>query len=377
MPIRVFVFSGLTLISPSFNGHLTGSIYTPDSARYRVSLATSRCPQPAGIKHAVLYCATSTEGLDGCERSFPVKGLAMSDFNRIGLVGRPGHAGVIETLHRLLAFLGEKDVTIVLDDLTAGLIEDHGQQECKREELSRFCDLVIVVGGDGSMLNVAKYIASDQVPVIGINRGRLGFLTDILPDEIETGIEEVLSGNYTIESRFLLDVKVRSQEGEFKNQAQYLGSALNDVVLHPGKAAQMIEFELFIDDKFVYSQESDGLIVATPTGSTAYALSAGGPIMHPGLDAVVLVPMYPHSLGSRPIVVDGDSDIRIVVSAKESLQPQVSCDGQVMFTAVAGDEILVSKKQIPLKLVHPSEHSFYQACRSKLGWGSPLVRVDD
>ena len=312
--------------------------------------------------------------LDG---AVAIKGLAMADFNRIGLVGRPGHAGVIETLRRLLAFLGEKDLSIVLDDLTAGLLEAHGQKECKREELSQHCDLVIVVGGDGSMLNIAKYIASDQVPVIGINRGRLGFLTDILPDEIEAGINEVLSGNYTIESRFLLDVKTRSPQGKLKNQTQYRGSALNDVVLHPGKAAQMIEFELFIDGKFVYSQVSDGLIVATPTGSTAYALSAGGPIMHPALDAVVLVPMYPHSLGSRPIVVDGDSEIRIVVSAKGKLQPQVSCDGEVMFTAIAGDEILVSKKEVPLKLVHPAEHSFYQACRSKLGWGSRLVRLDD
>ncbi|PCJ28637.1 MAG: NAD(+) kinase [SAR86 cluster bacterium] len=298
----------------------------------------------------------------------------MTDFKRIGLVGRPRHAGVVDTLHRLLAFLGEKDLSIVLDSMTGELVAGHGQQECKREELSQFCDLVIVVGGDGSMLNVAKYIASDKVPVIGINRGRLGFLTDILPDEIESGINDVLSGNYTIESRFLLDVNVRSTGENAQKQAKYLGSALNDVVLHPGKAAQMIEFELFVDDKFVFSVESDGLIVATPTGSTAYALSAGGPIMHPGLNAIVLVPMYPHSLGNRPIVVDGDSEIRIVVSAAESLQPQVSCDGEVMFTAVAGDEILVSKKEIPLKLVHPSEHSFYQACRSKLGWGHRLVK---
>lgn len=300
----------------------------------------------------------------------------MTNFNNIGLVGRPGHAGVVDTLRRLFVFLTEKKLSIIVDDQTTELIPDHGQRECSREELSRHCDLVIVVGGDGSMLNVAKYVATDQVPVIGINRGRLGFLTDILPDELESSISDVLDGNYSIESRFLLDVM--AAEGSAQQLAdRQLGSALNDVVLHPGKAAQMIRFELFVDDKFVYSQESDGLIVATPTGSTAYALSAGGPIMHPSLNAVVLVPMYPHSLGSRPIVVDGDSEIRIVVSAKEHLQPQVSCDGQVMFTASAGDEILVRKKNVPLKLVHPAEHSFYQACRSKLGWGSRLVRVDD
>ena len=296
----------------------------------------------------------------------------MADFKRIGLVGRPNHSGVVDSLSRLFAFLSEQDVEIVLDDVTAGLIENPGVNECTREELSSRCDLVIVVGGDGSMLNVAKFIASDQVPVIGINRGKLGFLTDVLPNEIETNIANVLNGNYSVEKRFLLDVVARRGETEHN-----LGAALNDVVLHPGKAAQMIEFELFVDDKFVYSQESDGLIVATPTGSTAYALSAGGPIMHPHLNAVVLVPMYPHALSSRPIVIDGDSEIRLVVAAKESLEPQLSCDGEVKYTAVAGDEFLVTKKSVPLQLIHPPNHSFYQACRSKLGWGSRLPRADD
>mgnify|MGYP001230155049 FL=1 len=296
----------------------------------------------------------------------------MVDFKRIGLVGRPNHSGVVDSLSRLFAFLSEKDVEIVLDDVTAGLIENPDVNECTREELSSRCDLVIVVGGDGSMLNVAKFIASDQVPVIGINRGKLGFLTDVLPNEIETNIANVLNGNYSVEKRFLLDVVARRGTTEHN-----LGAALNDVVLHPGKAAQMIEFELFIDDKFVYSQESDGLIVATPTGSTAYALSAGGPIMHPHLNAVVLVPMYPHALSSRPIVIDGDSEIRLVVAAKESLEPQLSCDGEVKYTAVAGDEFLVTKKSVPLQLIHPPNHSFYQACRSKLGWGSRLPRADD
>ena len=296
----------------------------------------------------------------------------MTEFKRIGLVGRPDHSGVVDSLQRLLALLATKELTVVLDDITARLIDSSGQQVCKREELSNHCDLVIVVGGDGSMLNVAKYVAADQVPVIGINRGRLGFLTDISPDDIEARVEDVLSGNYHVESRFLLEVAIRREYG-----LESLGCALNDVVLHPGQAAQMIEFELFVDDKFVYSQQSDGLIVATPTGSTAYSLSAGGPIMHPDLNAVVLVPMYPHSLNSRPIVVDGDSEIRLVVAAKGSLQPQLSCDGEVRYTASAGDEIVVSKKELALQLVHPLDHSFYQACRSKLGWGSRLVRVDD
>lgn len=296
----------------------------------------------------------------------------MAKFKTIGLVGRPGHAGVLDTLRRLLAILAERKLAVVLDSDTARLLKDQHLPSHDRDDLSRHCDVVIVVGGDGTMLNVAKSIASGKIPVIGVNRGRLGFLTDILPGELETRIDELLRNNYAVESRFLLDACIKK-----KAKTQHLGSALNDVVLHPGKAAQMIEFELFIDDKFVYSQESDGLIVATPTGSTAYALSAGGPIMHPGLNAVVLVPMYPHSLSSRPLVVDGDSEIRIVVAAKGRLHPQLSCDGEVVHTCTAGEEILVSKKSVPLQLLHPPEHSFYQSCRSKLGWGNRLVRVDD
>ncbi|MFM1896887.1 MAG: hypothetical protein RLZZ385_1961 [Pseudomonadota bacterium] len=294
----------------------------------------------------------------------------MSQFKTIGLIGRPGHAGVVDSLQRLLDFLATRKLSIVLDEVTAGLVPDHGQRKvCTREQLSRNCDLVIVVGGDGSMLNAAHIIANEKVPVIGINRGRLGFLTDILPEEIDSRIGDVLDGKFTVESRFLLDL-----EAVHEGERRHLGCALNDVVLHPGKAAQMIEFELFVDDRFVYSQESDGLIVATPTGSTAYAMSAGGPIMHPSLDAIVLVPMYPHSLSSRPIVVDGDSEIRMVIAHKHDILPQLSCDGEVKFTAVPGDEIIVRKKATPLQLIHPLDHSFYQACRSKLGWGNRLVR---
>lgn len=296
----------------------------------------------------------------------------MQQFKTIGLVGRPDHSGVVDTLARLIEFLSGRDLAVILDAETATLLTDPGVRQCSRGELSRHCDLVIVVGGDGSMLNVAKAMASDQVAVIGVNRGKLGFLTDILPEELETRLDEVLSGAYTVEKRFLLDVFLRDGE-----QETHLGSALNDVVLHPGKAAQMIEFELFIDDTFVYSQESDGLIVATPTGSTAYALSAGGPIMHPDLNAVVLVPMYPHSLSSRPVVVDGDSEIRLVVAEKGKLQPQLSCDGEERFTTSAGDELIVRKKTVTLKLIHPPNHSFYQACRSKLGWGSRLAQGSD
>ena len=292
----------------------------------------------------------------------------------VAIVGRSDHAGVVETLGRLSRFLANRTLEVVFDKVTADLLGlDSGRTRVfSRAEISGHCDLVIVVGGDGSMLGMAKYIASEEIPVIGINRGRLGFLTDVLPDEIEETLSPVLDGNYTVEKRFLLDVHLRHGD-----RLMALGSALNEVLLHPGEAAHMLEFELFIDDRFVHSQESDGLIVATPTGSTAYALSAGGPIMHPGLNAIVLVPMYPHSLSSRPLVIDGDSEIRLNVSARQSLQPQISCDGDIKHSVISGDELVVRKNPVALKLIHPLKHSFYQACRSKLGWGSRLVVTDD
>ena len=296
----------------------------------------------------------------------------MNEFNRIAIVGRPGHKGVAETCERLFRFLSGSGVTVITDATTAGLAVAPDCEIVEKETLSADCDLVIVVGGDGSMLKMAKFVVPDDVPVIGINRGKLGFLTDVLPDELEEQLSAVLAGDYTVEKRFLLDVAC------LKNgQRHALGSALNDVVLHPGQAAQMIEFELFVDDRFVYSQESDGLIAATPTGSTAYALSAGGPIMQPDLNAIVLVPMHPHSLSSRPVVIDGDSEIKLVVANRTSHFPLVSCDGEVCHTAQADKEILITKKQSPLRLIHPLNHTFYQACRSKLGWGSRLANLDD
>ncbi len=296
----------------------------------------------------------------------------MTTFNRIGLVGRPGHAGVVDSLQRLQAFLATRQVRVILDQQTSLLLPGHQLEVRERESLGVDCDLVVVVGGDGSMLNVAQIMASHDVPVIGVNRGRLGFLTDILPDEIEERMDQVLNGQYKEETRFLIEFEVQ-REGE----TLVGGSALNDVVLHPGTAAQMIEFELYIGDQFVNSQQSDGLIVATPTGSTAYALSAGGPIMHPSLNALVLVPMYPHTLSSRPLVVDAANPIRIVVVKQRSMLPQVSCDGAVRFTTEPGDQITIRRKKGLLRLIHPLDHNYYETCRSKLGWGNRLINPDD
>ncbi len=288
----------------------------------------------------------------------------MDQFRNIGIIGRIGSAKVVETIRRLMKFFDEHAMNVILEDRIAEVIPGHNRQVGRSQMLGEMCDLVIVVGGDGSLLGGARKLAKYGVPVLGINRGKLGFLTDISPDEhMEEKIEEVLEGRYITESRFLLDAQVRRG-----GQPVATLSSLNDVVLHPGKATTMIEFDLYIEGKFVYVQKSDGLIVSTPTGSTAYSLSGGGPIMHPKLDAIVLVPMFPHTLSSRPIVVDGNSEIKLIVSENNKTYPHISCDGQESFTLAPGDMIYIHKKPQKLKLIHPLDHDFYQTCRDKLGW---------
>jgi NAD+ kinase len=299
----------------------------------------------------------------------------MDQFRRIGLISRKGNQQVVETLVTLVVFLRERGSTVVLETDTFSLLNGalKDVQVCERELLGDHCDLVIVVGGDGSMLGAARALSSQSVPVLGINRGSLGFLTDISPDEIEARVGAVLSGSYTLEERFLLDAEVvRGTEIIAR------GDALNEVVLHRGASLRMIEFALYLDDHFVYSQHSDGLVISTPTGSTAYALSGGGPILHPALDAIALVPMFPHTLTSRPIVVAGNSQMRIVLGAigldeSRGTQPELSCDGQTHVLLQAGDIVHVQKKAEKLQLVHPLDHNYYETCRTKLGWGSRLV----
>lgn len=291
----------------------------------------------------------------------------MEPFKNIGLIGRHGSVSVAETLRRLIRFLGARGHHVIIEDRTASGLPEHGQQEASRSQLGEFCDLVIVIGGDGSMLGAGRVLCRSGTPVLGINRGRLGFLTDILPDEVEEKVGEVLTGDYETEQRFLLEAEV------FRGGSP-VGSAdaLNDVVVHPGKAVQMIEFELFIDGLFVYSQRADGLIIATPTGSTAYALSGGGPIVHPALEAITLVPMFPHTLSSRPIVVDAASEIKIHIGETNEAYPHVSCDGQTQVVSKPGDILYVRRKAQRLTLIHPHGHNYYEICRSKLGWSSRL-----
>ena len=292
----------------------------------------------------------------------------MDQFRNIGVIGRMGSVKVVETLRQLRNYLVNENYQVILESDTANMMPGHGLQVASKNMLGEICDLVIVVGGDGSLLGAARELAKAKIPLLGVNRGRLGFLTDISPAELEERLGEVLSGKYIEETRFLLDAHVE-RDGEPKG----FGSALNDVVLHPGKSTRMIGFDLYIDGHFVYSQRSDGLIVSTPTGSTAYSLSAGGPLLHPKLDAIVLVPMFPHTLSSRPIVVSGQSEIKLVIGEINETYPQVSCDGQLDIPLAPGDTIRIVKKPFKVRLIHPKDHNFYATCRDKLGWASTIA----
>ena len=293
----------------------------------------------------------------------------MQPFRHIGILGRES-PGVAETLERLVHFLVSRQLNVVIGDWLEPLWHGEPLSVCSRDTMGEIVDLVIVIGGDGSLLSAARRLAHHDVPVLGINRGRLGFLTDIAPDDIEQQVGAVLDGQYWTEPRFLLDAEVKRH-----GLSIGLADALNDVVVNSGSCAKMIEFDLYIEGEYVYRQRSDGIIIATPTGSTAYSLSAGGPIMHPRLDAIALVPMSPHTLSSRPIVVAGTSEIKIVLAENNQIQQvPVTCDGQINLTLQPGDTVTVRKKPHKLKLLHPLGHNFYASCRDKLGWGNSPVQ---
>ncbi len=305
--------------------------------------------------------------MDGnLKNGFMVNGL-MHKFKNITLIGRLESSAAIESLNLLTDYLIARQISVSLEEGLAQGFSNPDLPIVASDKIGKSCDLAIVVGGDGSMLSAARIVAGQHVPVLGVNRGRLGFLTDILPDQIEEKVEEVLQGRYLEEKRFLLEAAIIR-----KDKLITKADALNDVVINSGQTARMIEFELYVDEQFVYSQRSDGLIISTPTGSTAYALSAGGPILHPKLDALVLVPMFPHSLSNRPIVIDGNSNIQVVLGDLHDMQADVSCDGHEIHSVDPGDVVSISKKPDELTLLHPIDTNFYETCRDKLRWGDRL-----
>ena len=290
-----------------------------------------------------------------------------SVFSTIGLISRRDSPEILDSLVAVNDCLRRNGCEVVVEDSTALTLPDFRGAVASRQELGERCDLIVVVGGDGSLLGVGRDLAHSGVPVIGVNRGGLGFLADISPEQIDARLPAVLEGSFCAEDHFLLDAHV-VEDGRETGRS----SALNDVVVHLGAMSRMMEFSLWVDGQFVYDQRSDGLIVASPTGSTAYSLSAGGPIMHPSLDAIVIVPMFPHTLTSRPLVVRGQSEICIVMGEAGTSDAQMSCDSQVDFSLSAGAEVRIRKHPTPLRLIYPIDHNFYESCRSKLDWGTRL-----
>jgi NAD+ kinase len=284
-----------------------------------------------------------------------------SSFKTVALVGKYQSPEVAGPLTELARFLEGRKVKVLIDQLTASQLKEAKYPALALEELGKQADLAIVIGGDGTMLNIARAIAPHDVALIGVNQGRLGFLTDISVDTMIATIGAILDGKFVAEERMLL-------EGQVHRGANRLFESLafNDVVVSKGIKGSMLELEVRIDGQFIYRQRADGLIVATPTGSTAYALSSGGPIVHPSLSVIALVPVSPHTLSNRPIVISGDCTVEIIV--RDNPEPRVHFDSHSRHDLREGDRVLVRRYPRPLSLLHPAGHSYYNMLREKLNW---------
>ncbi len=284
-------------------------------------------------------------------------------FNTIGIIIKPEAGSARQTMHSLFEFLINKKCNIILDEQIPDIINNGNHKKADRDTIGKLCDLVIVVGGDGTILNAVRSLAHAHVPLVGINVGRLGFLADISPDELESSLEEILNGSYREEQRLLLEMQVLRD-----NKVIFEGDAFNDVVIHIRDVARMIEFETRINDEFVNHQRADGIVISTPTGSTAYALSAGGPILHATLDAITLVPISPHTLSSRPLVIHSDSQIDVLICNTKDGIAQATCDGHLSTDVHVGDHIKVKRKAEKITLLHPKRHNYFEILRAKLHW---------
>ena len=286
----------------------------------------------------------------------------MNEFNRVALVRNvkidPG-----DMLVRLSAFLLQKNCTVLPEKSCEGALGEESLPLYTFTQL-RDADLAIVVGGDGTLLNAARNLAPYGVPIVGINTGRLGFLVDVSPDDILGTLQEILQGNYITEQRLMLKAEVL-REGELVAEQM----AFNDVVVNNQYQARMIEFNMHADDRYVNHERADGIVVATPTGSTAYALSSGGPILHPSLEAIALVPICPHTLNHRPLVIDAGVTITIAIDPECTVEAQVSFDGQANCNLHAGDRVRIRRSETRVQLLHPQGYEFYDILRAKLRWG--------
>ena len=286
---------------------------------------------------------------------------ATQPFPTIALVGRYASPGIAEPLNRLAAFLAGRGHRVLIDAETARLTPLPGYPTAPMAELGREAKLAIVIGGDGTMLSIARQLAPYDVPLIGINQGRLGFLTDVAVSDMETVLAAMLAGAYGEQTRTLLDATLTRVAGGSEHAL-----ALNDVFVNRGAMGGMIDCAVTIDGRFVYALRADGLIVATPTGSTAYALSAQGPIVDPGVAAFLLVPVAPHALTNRPIVVR--DSIVIEIALLRGKDAGLHCDGQANFPLSEGDRVVVRRAAHRVRLLHPKDHDHFAMLRRKLHW---------
>lgn len=287
-----------------------------------------------------------------------------TSFKSIAIIGKYMNQSALQLMQRDLAdlasHLSAKHIEVWIEENTAQHAELSGFKTASLESIGSKVDLVIVMGGDGTMLSVARSLIEDDVPLVGINRGRFGFLTDLRVEDMLVQIDRILAGDFIKEPRVMLAAKVVRD-----NQVLHANYALNDVVIK--SALRLIELEVTINEKFVHKQRADGLIISTPTGTTAYALSAGGPILHPNLHAFTLVPICPHTLSNRPIAVHSDSQIEVTVVQFD--EAQLSFDGQFQVTLEIGDKIIVTRAQQTISLLHPSDYCYFDMLRNKLNWG--------
>lgn len=288
-------------------------------------------------------------------------------FERIGLIAKSGVVEIRDSLSYLVQYLQDRRRTILVDECCAEILGRNDLQMVPALEMGEHCDLAIAIGGDGTMLKAAHKLSEHQVPLLGVNLGRLGFLADIPADAIAEHLDAILEGQYKEDERCLLHAAV-SRQGQIVNKSE----AINDLIIQKWNTARLIEFDTHIDGTLVNNQRSDGLIIATPTGSTAYALSTGGPILHPRLDAILLVPICPHNLSNRPIVVDGGARIEVSVVTQESGQARLTADGDSQIELAPGDRILIQKKDKSIRLLHPADYEHFRLLRNKLHWGREL-----
>ena len=289
----------------------------------------------------------------------------MPQFRTVGIVGKRSDAPQVgATLRRLADHLRLRGCQVLLDSEGARQLQGRAEAGVPIAVLGARCDLIVAVGGDGTLLHAARAMAEHRVPLMGINLGRLGFLVDVSPDDLESALDAILEGAYQVDHRALLTTRLLGEDAPERAYA-----ALNDVVIHKWGTARMIQLETYIDGVFVNAQRSDGLIVATPTGSTAYALSGGGPLVDPALDAILLVPICPHDLSNRPLVVPGSSCIEIRVRGHDHGHAQMTCDGQTQVPLPRESRLRVEHHPDRACLLHPQGHNHYQILRAKLGWG--------